>query len=634
MNIPSLQTTDPAISPKTEFGSIRRIKRSISLKKSDLDIIDMSKSNSQNSPKVKPRTANDMNGKRVENIADLRKIHECLRKAFNDPTKEIVLVGEDELKVMPNKDQYINSEITQRVIQYIYQKILRAMTSQIYHFFDDKGYAVSLNEIDKLANKKYANLQNLTKKSVQNELNDYYEGKRMFFWGDNIGSENEYINMLMHLPLAFYNENENSTKNKTLCLNIFQKLYPLGAILNNENIEIPVISPIMFICSYKEFVTTEELFEVALKAISLPEKEMPYMQKLRILNFIRLWLSSHFYQDEEITRHMKAIIGKILTIGFASEKLEFLDLCHEICFLLEQHEMACFEIMAISPTKTSYDIRNMLQIEQGKTSNYINFLHILSNDFKFLSGQAAVNVTTKNLFNEKSVDDTQCLYNKIVNFGVQYFIDSLEPMLKERNPKAIKERLQHFFTLFIDLGYELVRKHDYVSSCAIFNLLNNPELNGLLMIPEGKQVRGSLSKNKKHTILKSLGTEHKLQEMSELFSVNINFEFLRKIMKECQELDLSYVPLFAPLKNDIIHKLIKIESSFEEDSLMKINSEKIKFISDIKWETNQLLESIRENFKTYMLLKTDIEFYLVIKDNSEKLTEIYTQIKLILSGKG
>lgn len=641
MNIQPVQSSNPVLTTAhRDFEGLRKVKRSLSLKKSDQDIINISRSNSQNSPKAKPKIPSEINVKRVENISELRKIHVCLKNAFNDPNKRIVLTEDNELKTIPNKDYLANAEINQAVIQFIYQKILKAMTSQIYYFFDDKGYFVTLTEIDKLAKLKYANIQTQTRQDVENNLPDYYETKPMLLWGNELGNENEYIDSLINIPLVKDKELEKLQSNqrprpdvmRQLCLNVFQKMYPLSNV-TNTNEEIPIISPLTFLCSYKQYVTTDELFEVALKSMSLPEKEMPYLQKLRILNFIRVWLSSHFYEDEVITRHMKGIIGKIIALGFASEKLEFTDLCHEIYSLLEEHENICFEPNPISPTKVPLEIDKMLFLDQGKTS-YTNFINFLGNDIKFLASQAVIYTTTAQLFTDKIKGDAQLHYNKLVDFGVLHFIKTFEPMTLKADTKAIKQKLQQFLALFIDLAYDLTLKNDYLSSYAIFNFLSLSGINKLLLSPELKKNRGSLSSHKRQTILKSLSTEHKKQELEDLFSMFDNFSAIKNKMKECQEMHVPYIPCFAPLITDNLHKDEKINKCYEEDTHLIINSEKLKFISDLKWENNLFLEGVKSHFRgRQTVMNTDIERHLSLNDASQKLNEIADKIKNSLLAK-
>ena len=630
MNIQPIEATDVRLSPRKDFGTIKQFKRSLSIRKTDHEVSDTIRVN-LSSLTFRPQQSNEIKAKRVKKISELRNIHECLKKVFNEMNKKVVLVDGCKLKVIPNKDTSDNVEINQAVIHFIYQKILRGMTSNIYYFLDDRGYPVTLKEIDKLAQKKYSDVQDSLKDIVESELVDYYDEKSMFLWGDTVGNETEFISLISDLPCLKNEESEKASENENLCQAIFQRMYPLRAVTNDLSREFPVMSPITFLCSYKKFVTTENLFEQALRAVTLSEEEMPYVQKLRVLNLVRVWLDSHLFQDEPITRHMKGTIGKILAIGFVSEKQEFKDLCHEIFFLLEEYEMSCFLPEKFSPSKIPCRVENILCVDQSKIPNYINLLHGLADDFKYLAAESVATTTKTSLFKEKGANSAQIFYNQIVSFGVAAFIKTFEPLLNSQpDAKGIKHKLDHFFTNFIDLAHELVKRHDYLSSCAIYNLLNLTDLNTLLVVHDKK--RNSVSKAKKMTILKSVALEHKLQELEDLFSVDRNFEVLRKKMKECQDSHLFFVPQFAPTKNEILHKLEKIEASFVNEPFQKINNEKLHMISDMEWGINELLQQVRGHLKDRQIsVNTDIPRHLGDEYfNEEKLNEISKKIKHIL----
>ncbi len=631
MNIQPIDTITNRLDTR-EFINLRQARRSLSIRKNDREISDLIRI-SPRSLALNSNHPTRINAKRIKMISELRKIHECLKQLFNEVNKKIILVDGCQLKVIPNKEFFNNIEMSQAVVNFIYQKILKGMTSHIYYFFDDKGYPVTLKEIDKLAQKKYVDVKDPFKTFVESDITDYYEEKSNFLWGNAIANETEFISLIADLPYPkdeslIFSENEN------LCQAIFQRMYPLRVVTNENCREVPVMSPITFLCSYKNFLTTESFFEQALRAMHLPEDEMPYIQKLRVLNLVRVWLDSHLYQDETITRHMKGSIGKILAIGFVSEKQEFMDLCHEIFFILEEHDLSCFSPERFSLPKNNYDVEKMLVSDQLKTPNYFQFINGLADDLKWLAGEAVSTVTKTKLFKEKSINEDQIHYNQMVSFGVQVFINTFDSLLNdEMDIKSIKNKLDNFFTNFIELGSELMRRHDYLSSCAIFNLLSLTDLQNLLMLPHEKR-RNSVSKAKKMTILKSSATEHKLLELQDLFSVDRNFEVLRKKMKECQEWNVFFIPQFAPTKNDILHKLEKIESSYENEPFQKVNNEKLQLISDMEWGINKLLEEVRGHLKDQQIsVNTDIGKKLIIDQyfNEDKLNELSKKIKHILS---
>jgi hypothetical protein len=689
MNIQIPEVSEsPPVSPKREpgreVGALRRVKRAISLKKSDSEINTISRTNSQKiiSPEPRfiaqePSFAIGMKLTRVGYLSELRKIHDCLKKTFNDPTKKIILTEANDLGIISNDDGMVNIEINDKVIEYIYKKILRAMTSHIDHFFDDKGYPVTLTEIDKLAQIKFrdtatlneidkltqikfrehqnnikkddkahpANLteieklsqikfrehQNNTKKLVEEELANYYDQKRIFLWGHEISEEYEFISLIGRLP--FPKQYETIPLNQKTCLSLLQRLYPLRMANKPENGETPIMAPITFLCSYKGFVTTDEFFEQVLRVIQLPDAEMPYLQKLRDVNLVRVWLSSHLFDNEKITRNNKTIIYSIITVGISSRKQEFADLCYEIYYLLEKRiNLSVTKGVSYSLTEP-YEVEQMLNIEKIRNPRYNDFLNSLTDEIKYASAQAVTNITSEELFNDKGlVNEAGKFYNQLVSFGVTHFIKTFNAAIDAgTDARIIKHKLNHFFEIFTDITCVLEKKHDFLSSFAMYSIFNIAEFSHLLS-PPAKQNKNTNSKTRRLSLLKSSETQHKMQAFDEVFAVHHNFEALRKKMAKCQDSHVFFVPFLAPITQELIYKMDNIKSRFP-DVPLEINNERLHAISEEIWEVNQLLEAVKENFKVQqMSLNTDIGYHLIAdgRYDENELNVLYKKLKIIL----
>jgi|GEM_PF-2461848 len=570
--------------------------------------------------------------KRVDVIIELRKVYDCLINVFNDKNNKITLTQSGLLKVTLNKNLNNNLEINQEVIKFIYHKILRGMTTHIDYFFDDRGYFVTLKEMDKLAIKIFPDFQSPFQIDVEDELKNYYEDKPMFLWVKNIVGESEYLDLISHLPFPKLLENQNFSNNEKLCISIFQRLYPSRGPKNITNEEVPLMSPITFLYSYKNYLTTTELFNQALLVLNLPEEEMPHLQKLRVLNFLRVGIDSHLIQNEDITNSVKAVINKIVLMQTVKNQ-EFRDLCQEIQFLSEQMELDNLIEKLEIPSDAVYPVDKFLSIEASKTISHIDFINALTDDIKHMASQAFFNVTLSSLFKEKGGNKTEIFYQGLMNFIANYFIKSFELRFDNYlDTHLIKNKLDHFFEIFIDVAYELVKKHDYLSSFAIYNLLNVSIFSKLLTTVIEKTDKNTFTKMKKNNISKGLETATKLQELDELFSFKNNLEMLRKKMKECQALHIYYIPLLGPIKNVLLHRVEMIEQTFTDDS--KINNSKLHMIAEEAWEVNKFLQDVKGHFKIQKVaLKTDLNTYLELNlsYNEEKLDEIYKTLNPYLT---
>jgi hypothetical protein len=668
MNIYTPEASEiPPITSKKEstrdVSVLRRVKRSVSLKKNDSEVNTLVRTNSKKILTPSPRLSNPppflatgMKDTRVQYLSDLRKIHECLKKTFNDPTKKIILTETNTLAIVAHDDAVINSEINEKVIDYIYKKILRAMITHIDYVFDDKGYPVTLSEIDKLAefkfrdtwhvkkdeksystssdadkftHQKLRDYQNFTKMMTQEELSVYYENKSMFLFGSDISEECEYISLISKLPLPVTSLKDAPKLNLLRCLSLFQRLYPLGGL--QENSETPVMAPITFLCSYKNFVTTDELFEQILKAIELPEAHMPNLQKLRVLNVLRLWFESYLYTDEKITKKNKETIYSIITNGINSRKQEFVDLCYEIYFLLENRTAKNDPANISHSLNEPYEVEHMLNIEKNRNSRYQEFLNSITDEIKYAAAKTISNMPTFEIFDINSHEnEASKFYNQLVSFGVSHFIKTFNAaVLLPTEQRIIKHKLNNFFEIFTDIAYMLEKKHDYLSSFAIYSMYNIAEFSLLLATKEpSKSIN---SKQRRLSLIKSSETQNRMQALDEVFSVSHNMECLRKKMSKCQDSHTYFVPFLGPIWQELIYSAVNSES-FTTVSL-EINNKKLHINAEKMWEVNSLLKLVKEGFKKQEItLNTDIGYHLIAdgKYDEMELEALYKKLKIIL----
>ncbi len=623
-------TFSDQVPPLNKTPSPKKIIRSNSSKRVDHAHL-ITRINSQKSTNIKRHSKYTM-GKRIENIVELRKIDDCLKKSLNTKNKKIILTNDSSVDIITTKDNHLDELMNVKVVEFIYLRILRAMTHQIYYFFDEKGYPVTLRELDKMTRVKYGENHQDFVKEVKKDLGDYYEEKPLFLWGEDIGNEHEYVKHIQTLPFPkTYDIQEIPQKEKSL-ISILQRLYPKTAL--NEAEEETVMSPITLLCSYKNFVTTEQLFSQILNVIQLPVNEMPLLQKMRALNLLRVYLHSQLHMDEKMTKKLKVIINKIVLISLDSATAEVVDLGSEINQLMEKNEF----YFALDARKDSfepqYEIGQFLTDHVLKTGNYAQFLNYVTNDLKYLATQSTVNVAPLELFKEKKINETEIFFNQLVNYVVVHFINIFTKELEGAvNAKQVKQKLNRFFEFFIDLAAELANKHDYLSSFAIYTVLNISSISNLLKY-QNEPHKKTFSKGRKNSLLKSALTEHKLHELQQLFYMGKNFEVLRNKMKECQGMNLFFVPFLTPIKSMNLHNLELIHNGFKEDNFV-INNEELAVISNEVWGLNILLQQVREHFKKDQQFSkhTDIGYDLLANPpyNEDQLDQIYKKIKLILS---
>lgn len=572
-------------------------------------------------------------GKRMENINELRKIDECLKEIFSFQNRKIILTEDSSIDVM-NRDNKLEEIMSAKVIEHIYLRIIRAMTHQIYYFFDDKGFPVTLKELDKMVRVKYGEINQDYVREVKKDLSDYYMDKPLFLFGNEINNEYEYVEHIEKLPFPKKFDVEDIPKNEKTCISILQRLYQKTAV-NEENGKTPVMSPITFLCSYKKFVTTEQLFTQILRVIQLQENEMPLLQKMRALNLLRVFLSSQLHMDEKITKNHKNIIHKIITFGIGQDVQEIVDIAFEINQLIEKKETYFLLEAGTDSFEPQYEVSKFLSEQIKKNGNNLKFLNFVVNDLKYLAAQSVVNISSGDLYQEKLVNDSETYYNQLVNYVVVLFMNIFNKELEGLiDQKHLKKKLNRFFEFFINVASELNLKHDYLSSVAIYSALNISSISNLLFFKEPQKTNKSLSKGRRSSLIKSTPTINQLHELQQFFSTNKNFETLRNKMKDCQATNVFYVPFLGPIKNINLHKLELIQNSHTEDNV-EINNVELSEIALKVWEDNTMLQGIRKQFKKDQQFSkhTDIGYDLMTNEayNEDQLDQIYKRIKLILS---
>ncbi len=592
----------------------------MSLKKAVRDIPPINRQSASKLEKIDISKLTTIDVIRVETIIELRKIYNCLSSVFNINDKKIILT-EHGLSVAQVENISFNAESNKASVKFIYQKILRAMTSHIEYFFDDRGNLVTIKEIDDLARKKIGEHQTALQTEMENEILFCYEKRVISPFEADIQDEFDYRRVISNLQFPKIADDQNLTENEKLSIAIFQKLYPLEVREDGDE-KVPLLAPITYLCSYKNFVTTKELFKQALLVLRLPKTEMPYMQRLRVLNFIRLALQSLIIEDQEFTKNIKETIREIILLQ-VFEKQEFTDLCHEIQYLLEKNKSDSLSEKFRISFKPTYQVENFLS---GDTAipDYTQFLDALTDDIKYLSGQSFLNTSLDSLLTDKE-SKNENFYANIMNYIITHFIKNFEIKPEEMtNKNLIKNKLNNLFEIYIDVAYELVKKHDYLSSFSIYNVFNK--------FVFSKLIESLFDRTNGSTCTKIPAQKNfKRIELEELFSTNRNFEQLRKKMKACQELHISYIPFIGPIKNSILHNIELIENKFNHE---KINYLKFQMIAEENWRTNQFLQDVMVHFKDQKIsMQTNIGYALLVDNrySEDKLDEIYANLIGVLN---
>ena len=117
-----------------------------------------------------------------------------------------------------------------------------------------------------------------------------------------------------------------------LCLRLLQRLYSVEQ--STETMKIGVIHSITLLCVYRKLFTTKILFTQVIRALQLPLRFMPIQQKVEVLNFCRMWISSGLNSKEKHKEESRELLKKIFVVGSTLRVKKLKELTEELFLLL------------------------------------------------------------------------------------------------------------------------------------------------------------------------------------------------------------------------------------------------------------------------------------------------------------
>ena len=530
-------------------------------------------------------------------IKNLRNIYICLLQAHADKDIKLFINKKGFLKLSKSKSLEMTDLDKVKIQQNIFMNISSALKSEIFNFLDDKGHLVHLRVLEKLARKIFD-----FQTDISQDVEDFFEilsvGTLPLYFQE---SELNYSIETLTIPDSFHDK---FTDNEKFCIGLLQRLYPENTDDKKYEIatltNLPRWSPDVFLFSFNQFISTPQLLKMIKTMLEWPEENLPILQKVRILNFLRMLVKSFSYRFE-VKSHTNKIL-KILEIG---KKIGFESEClSEEIYSLLNNSLPSKKVSG--PEKLNEFFKGVLKGTYQDKKHFMHMIDMIAEDLKILAGEAMYLISPEELSSDKK------------NFVSNRF-DSYETNLRrfilnlfDRNELNISA--DSLLRFCFHLASASLEKNDFFTSFIIYSCITTGPILELYEVEHPKKISinpKSYLKKSSLVILSSKTWEIQ-NELSILFSLKNNrAKMISEIFKYNKQ-NILVIPEISLLKSCLIN--MKANYELHEESL-KIDMAAIdmQIIHDTSHFTRKV-ESIMDNVILYYEnspdLQTDLKSYI------------------------
>lgn len=231
-----------------------------------------------------------------------------------------------------------------------------ALEAQNYYFFDDNGKLVDLKTLYR-ASKSFFKIKGVKKKIKKSDILD---------------SELLEMNHPKFLNSLPFPDDSHLKDKEQKCFIKLQRIHP------DNSFETPRI----FLFTYKDLVSTDELINVIYTVISTSKKYMPQLQKLRVVNFFRCMVGVYWIKDEIQNNQT---VHKILQL--INQKSKFFGIGKDIQLSLAEWVLSPLNAkpISLSPLFGSF-------ISHGVVEPWRDSLRLIAHDLAVLSSWSICNL--------------------------------------------------------------------------------------------------------------------------------------------------------------------------------------------------------------------------------------------------
>ncbi|HEV8052650.1 MAG TPA: RasGEF domain-containing protein, partial [Parachlamydiaceae bacterium] len=528
----------------------------------------------------------DLIKERIRNQKLLLNSFYCLKRVVANPLLGLHLDSANSLSCKHKKREYDPLE-KQRILSFLYAIMIDAISLKNTVFFTNKNLLVSLENLDELIKTLFperdGNIE-LIRSSLLLAMQRCFEKDKKNLHLPSISAlENANIS-LFHTNTPFFQ---------------LKKLdSPEDENMNNESKLIAILE------SKKNDM--EELINHVTCFINRPESEITYLEKISALNFYKSRVNNYhlFLEFHKTWASNTSINDRVLKSGnIRKDKLKInMDAPFNTnSFLLRLSDEIDYLTLGLSFEYDKYydglmninSFLNELMTSDVNNAEMHQFLDIISSDMKMGSAQTMNLMTFDTCMlstSSKYPSESICYCNSVANYvykNFNYLIKNFRSSLKDIKPHNFVDNYFKLYMFFVNLGVELIKKNDYLSSMAIYTTLENSSISWIM----GR---------------KDVHVPVNFQENLQIFRSTMNpydhYGNLRKIMEESRKNKIFHVPSFT-IYTTFIHEYEKL-SLLKESSQAK--SLQIKNVDDYFNELRFNFESAAKNYAAQSNIMAEI----------------------------
>ncbi len=459
---------------------------------------------------------------RLINQEVLLNLYQCLKKVVADPKlclhfENNNFMGCQKVKAQaPDKQK----EKDATILRSLYLTINEANFKENRLFFSSKGSPAYLEDLDELITKIYP----IRDGDIEVMRTSFLDLIQMCSKKDEehlrqMRIENNGIPLLQKKQSLYLlkeiKPEEKETKSKDKTLNNRAKLIELMKAKKDE---------------------TEDLIKEVTSHINSPENEVSFEEKLSALNFYKSRLENYLIFMEFHKASNRQIHEEVLKFGTLKRDQLKIKISSPLCknpFIKRLSE----DIEFITLEKSfeydkcldgALDVALFLnaKLPELNSSEMRKFLDLISTDMKIYSAQT-FNLITFDTFNLATTfdfpDESARYSNSLFNFIAKTF-NAIQPIYKKQH--ILTENYFNLYMLFVNLGVELINKHDYLSAMAIYTALEKPSIEWI--IKEQKELPEAFKEN--------------LSRFNKTFNTAGNFAYLREKIAKFRNNKIFHTP--------------------------------------------------------------------------------------------
>jgi hypothetical protein len=507
----------------------------------------------------------------------LNNIYDCLVRIVFYPGLELAFNHEGSLCARSLENEEASSEEIHKIIEYIYMVINRAISSNVSIFFNSDGHIITLKMIDSMIGKKYSDCNRPLINDIKRMLEEYVEENQDFVSKLLLEDEPKYISRLSRLKLPRATRKKFS-KEELVFVKLLQRIYPVSdaKITSGEDGVLPVVPFNLMVSLYKKHMDANQLCRIASHLLNLPEKYMPYLQKLYLFGLLG--------RIESMERLRKLPDIELLE-EYADPQL--FRLCSELNLNLKKEDVLSY--YKHSGISASGEFARYSAIGKTDAEELENGIERIVLDLKGAAASLFCDLDYHRcleIIKLNGTGDITDYYNNLTHFFKKQLIGSLN------DKKSIKIFYRKYL-LFHRICDAALSNHDFFSSFGIYCALQTSKVVNALKLVKSPKLSGEMA------------TIH--ERLRQTFSATGNFANLNHQFYECVKNRVFYIPPFQLLLHRIEHRRQEIQSLPAKEGLFDF--EKLDVESYEMASINLIFDQVRYNFEHLKhVIYTDIVY--------------------------